>query len=195
MIVTTQQLKEKYVNYADPIGKIFRDVKKGELFPLVKGMYETDSNVSGNKLAQFIYGPSYLSFDFALYYYGLIPEMVYKTFTCSTYNKRKTKIYENHFGTFIYKDIPKKVFPYGVILNEEGKYTYHIATPEKAICDKLYSLTPVGNVKELEMMLFEDLRIDETEFEKLNKDDIIKIAPMYKSKNLNLLLKFIKGEK
>ena len=44
-------------------------------------------------------------------------------------------------------------------------------------------------------MLFDDLRIDEDEFNKLDKNIILKLAPLYHSTNLNLLAKLIKGEK
>ena len=195
MILTTQQLKEKYAYLSDPVGKISRDIKNKKIFPLVKGVYETDANVHGSKLAQFIYGPSYLSFDYVLHIQGLIPEMVYNTFTCATYNKRKVKTYTNYFGTFIYRDVPKEVFNLGINVLIDGQYSYQVATPEKAICDKLYILTPVKDVSDLKKMLFDDLRIDEEVFYNLNKEDILKIAPLYYSKNLNLLVKFIKGEK
>ena len=195
MILTTQQLKEKYAYLSDPVGKISRDIKNKKIFPLVKGVYETDANVHGSKLAQFIYGPSYLSFDYVLHIQGLIPEMVYNTFTCATYNKRKVKTYTNYFGTFIYRDVPKEVFNLGINVLIDGQYSYQVATPEKAICDKLYILNPVKDVSDLKKMLFDDLRIDEEVFYNLNKEDILKIAPLYYSKNLNLLVKFIKGEK
>ena len=194
MIVTTQQLKEQYANYSNPIAKINRDVIQGKLFPLVKGIYETNPNTNGSRLAQFIYGPSYLSFDYALAEYGLIPEAVY-VFTCATFNKKKIKTYTNKFGTFIYRDVPNNVFSYGVMVNVDGNYAYHIATPEKALCDKLYTISPVKTIKDLERLLFEDLRIDEDKFYGLSKQDILKLAPLYHSTNLNLLAKFIKGEK
>ncbi len=194
MVVTTQQLKEKYINYSNPITKINRDIKQGKLFQLVKGLYETNPDVDGLKLAQFIYGPSYLSFDYALAKYGLIPEAVH-TFTCATFKKRRIKTYKNKFGTYYYRDVPSNVFSYGVIIKIDGDYVYQIATPEKALCDKLYTITPVKNIKELKILLFEDLRIDEYEFHKLNKHDILKIIPLYNSTNLNLLSKLIKGEK
>lgn len=57
-VITTQQLKERYVGYSNPLAKINRDVKQGKLFPLVKGVYETNLNVNGYLLAGFIYGPS-----------------------------------------------------------------------------------------------------------------------------------------
>lgn len=195
MIVTTQQLKEQYAHLSDPLGKISREIKNGKLFPLVKGKYETEANTHGAKLAQFIYGPSYLSFDYVLYNQGLIPEAVYKTYTCATFNKRKTKTYTNHFGTFIYRDVPKRVFSLSVMALTDNLYSYQVATTEKALCDKLYSISPVSDVKGLKILLFDDLRIDEHAFNKLKKDDILKIAPLYHSTNLNLLIKLIKEEK
>ncbi len=195
MILTTQQLKEKYSNYSNPIAKINRDIKQEKLFPLVRGLYETDPNAFAPYLAQFIYGPSYISFDYVLYDQGLIPEAIYKTVTCSTYNKKKIKKYTNKFGTFIYRDVPNDVFSLGVNAIKEGSYSFQVATPEKALCDKLYTISPVKSVKELKTLLFEDLRIDENRFNELKKEDILKLAPLYHSSNLNYLAKFIKGEK
>lgn len=194
MIITSQQLKEHYGYLADPKGKIARDVKQGKLFPLVKGIYETDPNAFAPYLAQFIYGPSYISFDYVLHYRGLIPEAIYHTVTCATYNKKKIKTYKNRFGTFIYRDIPSAVFSLGVMVLNDGKYSYQVATPEKALCDKLYTISPVKTVKDLKALLFEDLRIYEDKFNELNKQDILKLAPLYRSTNLNLLEKLIKGD-
>ena len=195
MIITTQQLKEQYSDYVDINGKIVRDIKNGKLFPLVKGIYETNPNTHGSRIAQFIYGPSYLSFDYVLHYQGLIPEAVYNTFTCATYNKNKIKTYTNSFGTFIYRDVPKAVFSLGVFAFQDGGYSYQVATAEKALCDKLYTISPVKTIKDLKRLLFEDLRIDEDRFNELNKEDILELAPLYRSTNLNLLEKLIKGEK
>lgn len=195
MILTTQQLIEKYNNYIDPKGKIARDVRDSKLFPIVRGYYETDPNAHGSRLAQFIYGPSYLSFDYVLYEQALIPEAVYNTFTCATYNKKKIKTYTNKFGTFIYRDVPSAVFSLGVVAVQDGDYVYQIATAEKALCDKLYTISPVKSVKNLCRLLFEDLRIDEDKFNELNKEELLELAPLYRSTNLNLLEKLIKGEK
>ncbi len=195
MIISSQQLKEIYCNLADPKGKIARDIKKGKIFPLVKGIYETDPNVFPPYLAQFIYGPSYISFDYGLYYYGMIPEAIYNTITCATYNKRKIKTYTNKFGTFIYRDVPKAVYSLGVMVINKDSYSYQIASPEKALCDKLYTISPVKTLNDLKMLLFEDLRIDEDKFNELNKQDILGLAPLYRSTNLNLLAKLVKGDK
>ncbi len=194
MIITIAQLKSKYQSLGDKNGKIARDVKQGKLFPLVKGLYETDPNADGAKLAQFIYGPSYVSFDYVLYKNGLIPEAVYKTYTCATFNKKKIKTYTNHFGTFVYRDVPKDVFPMGIQVYQEGEYTYWVATSEKALCDKLYALPPVRTIKAFRTLLFVDLRLDETEFARLNQEDLLELAPLYHATNLQWLTKLIKGE-
>lgn len=195
MIITFQQLKESYSNLTDVKGKIARDIKKGKLFPLVKGIYETNSNAQGARLAQYIYGPSYLSFDYVLFVQSLIPETVYNTFTCATFNKKKRKTYTNKFGTFIYRDVPSTVYNLGVIAYQEEGYSFSMATAEKALCDKLYILPPVKTIKDLKQMLFEDLRIDKDKFKQLNMQDILDIAPLYHSTNLNLFSKYIKGAK
>lgn len=191
MVLSQEDLKIKYKNYSDVKGKVRREVAAGKLIPLMRGLYETDGAVSGKYLAGHIYGPSYLSFDYALSVYSLIPETVFNTFTSATFKKSKTKTYQNRFGTFIYKDVPGAVYSLGVLIKEEGGYTYLIATPEKALCDKLYSLSPVNTIKGLRSLLFEDLRIDESEFRKLNADELCGLALLYKSTTLNTLVKLI----
>ena len=192
MILFQEDLKIKYKDYSDVKGKIRREVAVGNLIPLMRGLYETDATISGKYLAGHIYGPSYLSFDYVLSVYSLIPETVFNTFTSATFKKSKTKTYQNHFGTFIYKDVPEAVYSFGVLIKEEGDYSYLIATPEKALCDKLYSLSPVNTLKGLRSLIFEDLRIDESEFWKLNIDELCELAPLYKSTTLNTLVKLIR---
>lgn len=191
MILTNDIIKNNLQEYSNKNTKICREVKNGNLIKIVNGLYETDSNINGYLLAGSIYGPSYLSFDFALSYYGLIPEKV-TAFTSATCNKKKKKSYDNQFGTFLYRDVPVAVYPLGVNVIEEREYVYQIATPEKALCDKLYTLTPIKNMTELENVLFNDLRIDMDEFHKLNLQDIEEISNFYHSTNVNLLYRYMR---
>lgn len=191
MIFSLEMLRQKYANYANPDDKIYRLVKSNQLFPISKGIYEDDRSTSGQYLASSIYGPSYLSFDYALAYYGLIPETAY-VYTSATFEKKKKKIYTNMFGTFTYADVPSNVFPLGIVIIENNGYVMHIATPEKALCDKLYSLPPVKNQKELKALLFENLRIDETILYTLNFNDIISLSEQYKSNNVRALARLIR---
>ena len=187
MIFSLDMLRQKYSGYANPNDKIYRLVKEGKLFPITKGLYEDDAFVSGKYLASVISGPSYLSFEYALSYYGLIPEAVY-VYTSATFAKKKKKTYTNAFGTFTYEDVPNAVFPLGIKIVESDGYVMHIASPEKALCDKLYSLSPVKNQKELKALLFDGLRIDEAAFAKLNSDDITLLSERYKSNNVRSLV-------
>lgn len=195
MIYSFDDLALKYRDYSNIKSKINREVHSGKLIQITRGLYETDANVTGKYLAGRIFGPSYLSFDYALSLYGLIPEAVYKTYTSASFQKKKTKKFENQYGVFTYRDIPSDVYPLGVLLYEENGYSYQIATPEKAMCDKLYSLPPVSNLTEFSALLFDDLRIDENEFKKLDMEVIEKLAPLYRANNLKFLIKFVRRMK
>ena len=191
MIITNNMVKNNLSNYSNKNNKISRDIRDGKLFKIINGLYETNANTPGYLLAGSIYGPSYISFEYALSYYGLIPERV-STVTCATFNKKKKKKYDTSFGIFTYRDIPDLAYPEEIILKTEGDYSYQIATPEKALCDKLYSLEPINNYDNLCNMLFNDLRIDEDEFNKLNVSKVEKLSNLYHSTNVTLLAKYMR---
>lgn len=186
MIKTTGMLLDELKNYRSPMSKIGRMASHGDIFPIVRGLYETDGNTPGHLLAASIYGPSYLSFEYALYVYDLIPERVY-AYTSATFEKGRRKTYMNRFGTYLFRDVPSEAFPIGIEYKSEGEYAYRIASPEKAICDTLYDRPVVDSRKELIELLFEDMRIDEDLFFALDREKIISLSPKYHSKNLNLL--------
>lgn len=191
MIITNDMAKNNLNNYSNKNNKISRDIKDGKLFRVITGLYETNPKTPGYLLAGSIYGPSYISFEYALSLYGLIPERV-NVITCATFNKKKKKQYNTSFGTFTYRDIPEQVYPEEILLKEESNYSYQIATPEKALCDKLYTIKPLSNYSDLENMLFNDLRIDKDEFNKLDINKIIKLSNLYHSTNVNLLAKYLR---
>lgn len=194
MLKTNDIIKNELSNYSNKDTKLTREVNKGNLIKIVNGLYETDPNTPAYLLASSIYGPSYISFEYALSYYGLIPERV-NVVTCATLNKKKKKKYNTYFGTFTYRDIPSLAYPEQVILRNEGNYSYQIATKEKALCDKLYTLKPLKNYTNLENMLFNDLRIDKEEFSKLNAEAIENLSKLYHATNVSLLAKYMKGGK
>lgn len=190
MIFSSKELQEKYQDYSDPKGKIRRLVEDNKLFPIVRGLYEDDRTIAPSYLAPWICSPSYLSFDYALYLYDLIPEKVF-AYTSATFGKRRRKEFRNMFGVYTYQDVPKDAYPYGIASKIDGDYSYQIATKEKALCDKLYSISPVRNIKELRYLIFDDLRIDEDDFNELDKESIICIAPLYHARNLDLLSRLV----
>lgn len=191
MIVTTEMLLDGLKDYASPKAKLSRMAKRGECFPIIKGLYETDPDVPPYLLAGSIYGPSYISFEFALSFYGLIPEKVY-TVTSATFEKKKKKKYVTPFGTFTYRDVPSSAFPLGIRVIQEGDYFYRIAEPEKALCDQLYAMPPVANIRELRSLLTEFLRIEEADLKKLNQKTIRGYSEAYHSTNIKRLCSLLR---
>jgi len=193
MIKTISILKQELKQYSDITSRISILVDKGELTPIVRGYYETDRSIPGHYLASTIYGPSYLSFEFALSYHGLIPEAVYH-YTSASYNKRRRKTYETAFGVFTYRDVPKMAFNLAISLYQENGYSFIMASPEKAICDILYTFEPCANQKDLSSLLFDFLRIDLEEFKKLDFELLIELTNYYQTKNLKFLKSYIRRE-
>ena len=193
MIVTVSMLKQKYADYTNPLDKIRRDADQGVIFRLNRGLYETDRNVDPYLLAAPILSPSYLSFEFALSYYGLIPERT-MAITSATLNVRKNKTYVNVFGRYEYSDIPASAFSEGLCLIGEGEYIVRMASKEKAICDSLYKWRVVHSIKALKELLFIDKRMDEDEFASCDFIQMKRLAKLYRKTNLKLLIRLIEKE-
>lgn len=192
MIVTTRMLEDRLSTYENPRNKIGRMVSADELVPVRRGLYETDHAIPGYFLAPCIYGPSYLSFEYALGRHGLIPEAV-RTYTSATCGKRKTRRYKNAFGRYSYQDVPLAVFPLFVDLKREGNYAYWLASPEKALCDQLYKLPPITSRRTLERLLLDDLRIDEEGLYALDSSVVSRLAERYHSRSVTHLASYLEG--
>jgi len=193
MLKTHLVLLDELKSYRNPAMKITSLVKTGELTRVVRGLYETDPHTPGYLLAASIYGPSYLSFEYALAHHGLIPEAVHQ-YTSASFDKKRAKQFETPFGVFSYRDVPEKAFPYGVQPLIENGYSYRLATPEKALCDELYKLSPCANRVELDQLLFENLRIDRQAFLELDLTEMEQLASLYQTKNHKLLQSWIRKE-
>lgn len=191
MIKTTAILISELKGYVNPKAKIGRMVSKGELFPIIRGFYEDDPNTPGFYLAGSIYGPSYISFEYALARYGLIPDRNWPI-SSAAYGKRKEKLHETMFGNFSYRDIPKKAFPEELILSNENGYCIIMASPEKAFCDQLYKSAPAANLKELRTLMFEEIGIGKRKINRLDPKVLYRLADLYGCRNLHLLKSFLR---
>jgi len=172
--------------------KIAYMVKQGVLLRLKKGLYlfselYRDNPIDMVAVANRLYAPSYVSFDYALSYYGLIPERVYEVTSATLHTK---KIFETPLGRFSYRPIPMEAYAVGVDwLYDEINGGKFIATPEKALCDKIRGDRGIGRLKQEKMReyLLYDLRIESEALLQLNIDLIDEIAKRYKSYNLKSL--------
>lgn len=189
-----QIINELSQKYKSPKNRLMLLEKNGVYHKVVKGLYETEHSVAPVLLASAVYGPSYISFESALSFWGLIPEKVVAV-TSATFNKNRTKRFDTDFGLFLYRDVPKEAFPYEVYVMEEDSRNFLIAGKEKSLCDILYREEPLHSEKRLRDYIFENLRIDETEFETLDFSLLVELCELYKSTNLKLLQTFVQKER
>ncbi len=174
------------LEYKQPLIKINAMIKKGDLLQLKRGVYAFNSDYRDYPLnliavANILHKPSYVSFEYALSYYGLIPERVYSVTSATSYRSWE---YSTEIGKFSYTKISSKVYSLGL----EWKYDnrdggYLIATPEKALYDKIYKDTRVKKLEKDEIFdyLENDLRIQWSELKKLDTTLMWKISMAYSS--------------
>ena len=157
-------------DYARPRQEISRLLGKRALIRVKKGLYvvTSDNQIPYSKevLANLVYGPSYISLDYALRLHGLIPERVEEV-TSVTCNREKT--FATPVGVFSYRYLRPALFSHGVTQGESitGR-SFLVATPEKALIDKIWFISHDIDPKDLEAFLFDDLRIDPGAFARLN---------------------------
>ena len=123
--ILIQELK----SYASPKARITRLIKSGRVIQVRRGLFleSGDRDYSLKSLASIVYGPSYVSFEYALSHYGLIPERV-NVVTSAVYNKNKNRRFHTPVGDFYYYYLPIRVYPY-CITREAGKYYHQNPSP------------------------------------------------------------------
>ena len=163
-----QALMSVLSNYANPREKVTSLLRANVIIRVKKGLYVFGDSYrrrpfSREVLANLIYGPSFISLDYALSYYGLIPERV-QTMTSTT--TKRSRRFDTPVGSFVYRNTPERAFHFGMDRLGTGDISFLIAVPERALSDKLRDDrgTPLGNHTEVAEYLFDDLRVDRTSF-------------------------------
>ena len=115
----------------------------------------------------------------------------------SSVTTRRAKTFDTPLGRFAYIHAAENWYRPGVSLaTAEGGLNYLIAGPEKALCDKIV-FTPrlnVASAKRMREYLFEDLRIDEAVFAKLDAQIVAACAQTgIKQRSLRALLTVLKS--
>ena len=170
---TPQMLDAVYPANSDLQSKAERLTKSGNIIRLRRGLYVVSPSDTGVPLSSFlianhIYGPSYVSMESALRFYGLIPETVHETISVCC---KATKVFENQLGKFRYIHAALPYYSIGITTQSEENVRFLIATPEKAICD-LISYTPKLNLRSKREVL-EYL----TEYLRIDLDDVLQLDP------------------
>ena len=164
-------LYEAIGNYSFPRNKVATMEKRGEIIRLKNGLFVISPEISRKSIsreliANHLYGPSYVSYETALAFYGLIPEKVYVVRSATF---RRAKQFENSLGRFEYIVVPQDYYSIGLsqqtVKNQytaEPEYTFLIASPEKALCDLILATKHlnVKSKKAMQAFLEDDFRID-----------------------------------
>ena len=109
--------------------------KRGLLVRLRKGLYALKEMIPNEEvIANALYQPSYISLEYALSRYGIIPEMPY---TITSVTTKITATFTTRGRDFSYQKIKKAAYT-GYAPQKVGGHTIFIATPEKAFVDYLY---------------------------------------------------------
>ena len=172
--------------------KVHELEKAGKIVRLKRGLYVVSPEVNGvpvstELIANHLYGPSYVSMLSALRYYGLIPETVYIVQSMTIKHSRS---FENTFGQFQYFSCNRDYFSVGLSQETNGKHSFVIASPEKALCDLIVNTTGLNfrYKKEVLECLEYDFRFDMEAFSHLNPEVFRQCASLGKKKKTLLLL-------
>ena len=169
-----------------------RACQKGDLIRVRNGLYLAGEDIRRGHynsfvIANYLVGPSYVSLESALSFYGLIPEAVYTTTSVTT--KVGTEV-ETPVGQYSFSYLKRNYFNFGFYQIKNGEHKFLIATPLKALMDYIVlKKKQFKSVEELE----EDLRFDFDEFltykKFVNIDKIKEMLNIYKSYRLQVILK------
>ena len=142
-------------------------VKSGKLIRVRRGLYAKDKNYDKFELATKIYTPSYISFETVLAKAGIVFQFYGQIFVAS-YVTREVKVDDQ---TYAYKRIRDSI-----LTNHAGikaKNDYHIASPERAFLDVVYSN--------------KDYHFDN--LSPLNWERVFEILPIYENKSMEKKVK------
>ena len=141
-------------------------VNSGKIIQLKRGLYTLAPPYQQMKphpflLANRLQLASYVSFQSALLYYGLIPEHVPVTTSITT---KKPGVWKTPVGTFTYRHIKSDRFNNYISIDLGGNQSAFIANPEKALLD-LILLEPKSGSAEY----VQELRLQNMDVLDLNK--------------------------
>ncbi|MBF8263709.1 MAG: hypothetical protein HW387_1374 [Parachlamydiales bacterium] len=184
--IESQNILPLLRDYTNPHACIARMVKKGELIRLKNGFFVIKDKIEKTRvpfeqIANLLYGPSYLSFEWALSYYGMIPEGVYVVTSAVA---GRSKSFTTPLGTFDYFGLSHFRYAVGIDQQENITGRFLIATPEKALADLIHLKSRHLESRDLLVDLVEGRRIDGEVLKKLNKNHLLEIAEKYNSKTV-----------
>lgn len=183
-------------NYRKPRDSVTSLLRNGHIIRIRKGLYIFGplwrrKTLALEPIANLVYGPSAISFDYALSWYGLIPERVSAITSITTGRSRK---FFKPEGNFIYKHVSPDRFSAGLIIHETSFGKFIMAESLKALADKVWvdkRFRPTSPAS-FRDYLFGDLRIDEEALAgHLNYDTMLLIEKVYSTRKVSWLMEYL----
>jgi len=194
-----QQLVGFLSDYAKPRDRIGRWLADGSLVRVRKGLYVFGERyrrapLSREHLANLIYGPSYVSLDYALAHCGMIPERVQDVTSVTT---GETRRFTTPLGVFTYRHLSPARYAPGIVWAGAGDARFLMASPEKALADKVWAdkrFRP-AKIADFADYLAADLRVDDDRLDALDPSRLDTIARAYAARRLDLLMRYLARRK
>ena len=129
--------------------QLSRFVKKGLIFRIKKGLYcFNKEDIDELVLAFYLYQPSYISLQTALFYYGVIIDIPQTVTSITTI---RPKFFKTPFGNYQYYKVKTDLF-FGYQQIKIKESYINMATLEKALLDYFY-IYKIKSVKDLRLNL------------------------------------------
>jgi predicted transcriptional regulator of viral defense system len=177
-------------DFKKPRDRISSLVAEGKLVRVKKGLYVFGENwrkspLSLETIANLVYGPSCISFEYALFRYGLIAE---RPSVITSLAIGDTKTFDTPIGIFEYRAIDREKFKVCIDYKDLGKEGgYFLASKEKALADLIYKTPGIRTLDQLRYYLFEEMRVDEEMFRDLDFKKFKQIADAYKKNSIRMI--------
>ncbi len=154
---------------------LHRYKKRGFISQIKRGLYVfPDALPLDVYIANKLYSPSYISLEFALSYYGVIPETVYEITSVTT---KATRRFETLGKVFSYRTVKKSAYTGYEIQKQQG-LSFYIADAEKAFVDANYL-----------RLMNRQKPISRFNKDKINPDKALKYASLFGNAKLTGIIK------
>lgn len=180
-VFTSSEVKNIFFGEKNLLSQISFWEKKGHIRKLRKGVYalvNSAREINPLAFASKIYDPSYVSLEYALYHYGIIPDVAWVYTSVTT---RKPVKFSNDYGSYYYQKIKPELF-IGYRPLVEKNVSFNLATPEKAIMDYIYfnknKLVPKFDFWQ-ELRIYEEFKFNKKmieEYKKIFSDKKVSIS-------------------
>ena|SRR3990167_5158090 len=181
--------------YKAPHRKITTLLRSGQLIRIKKGLYilgeeNRDAPINKELLANLIFGPSYVSQEYALQHYGLLLERVMMVTSMTT---KRNKLFRTPIGEFRYTYLNTRRFTVGVNwLMLSNNIHVLIASPEKALADIITAYPDITTRSDMAIHLLDNMRLARSDLLNFDLLRLNEISNVYQQPVIAVLYKTLK---